>query len=335
MDTIPVSPASEHGRNLAREYAVGEFQYGGQAVIEGVMMRGSKAVAVAVRAPSGDIVVRMEPLKAGIYTKPWGKWPLVRGLAMLWDALVLGMRALTFSANVALEEEGEGVEFSGPVAWGTIAVSLAAGIALFFLLPSAIAKLLDHLIPSDLLSSLVEGIVRVGIFIGYIAAIGQWKDIQRVFAYHGAEHKTINAYEAGVPLEPAAIEQYSTRHTRCGTSFLLVVLVLSVLVFAPFRFPQWHWRLLSRVVLIPLIAGLSYEIIKYASRHPESRILRAVMAPGLALQALTTRPPDRSMIEVAVEALKAVLRAESAGQVEEEEYTVSAAGQAPATGDLT
>jgi uncharacterized protein YqhQ len=163
------------------------------------MMRGSKAVAVAVRAPSGDIVVRMEPLKAGIYTKPWGKWPLVRGLAMLWDALVLGMRALTFSANVALEEEGEGVEFSGPVAWGTIAVSLAAGIALFFLLPSAIAKLLDHLIPSDLLSSLVEGIVRVGIFIGYIAAIGQWKDIQRVFAYHGAEHKTINAYEAGVP----------------------------------------------------------------------------------------------------------------------------------------
>lgn len=309
---------------------MGEFQYGGQAVIEGVMMRGSKAVAVAVRAPSGDIVVRMEPLRAGIYTKPWGKWPLMRGLVMLWDALVLGMRALTFSADVALGEE-EGAEFSGPVAWATIAMSLAAGIALFFLLPSAIAKLLDHLIASDLLSSLVEGIVRVGIFIGYVAAIGRWRDIQRVFAYHGAEHKTINAYEAGIPLEPTAIQQYSTRHTRCGTSFLLVVLVLSVLIFAPFRFPQWHWRLLSRVVLIPLIAGASYELIKFAYRHPENPLLRAVMAPGLALQALTTRPPDHGMIEVAVEALKAVLRAESAEQVQEEEYTVSVAGQTAAT----
>ncbi|MGQ9515854.1 MAG: DUF1385 domain-containing protein [Anaerolineae bacterium] len=309
---------------------MGEFQYGGQAVIEGVMMRGSKAVAVAVRAPSGDIVVRMEPLKAGIYTKPWGRWPLVRGLAMLWDALVLGMRALTFSADVALGEE-DGAEFSGPMAWVTIAVSLAAGIALFFLLPSAIAKLLDHLIASDWLSSLVEGIVRVGIFIGYVAAIGQWEDIRRVFAYHGAEHKTINAYEAGVPLEPTAIQQYSTRHMRCGTSFLLVVLVLSVLIFAPFRFPQWHWRLLSRVVLIPLIAGISYELIKFASRHAENPLLRAVMAPGLALQALTTRPPDHGMIEVAIEALKAVLRAESAEQVQEEEYTVSVAGQTAAT----
>jgi uncharacterized protein YqhQ len=221
-----------------------EFNYGGQAVIEGVMMRGSKAVAIAVRAPNNEIVVHTEPLTAGIYTKPWGKWPIVRGLAMLWDTLGLGLRALMFSADVSLGEED--VKLSGPVAIGTILTSLAAGIAIFFLLPSAIVKLFDQFVRSALVSSLIEGLVRILIFIAYIVLIGRWKDIQRVFAYHGAEHKTINAYEAGVPLETDAVERYSTAHTRCGTSFLLIVLVLSILIFA--RVP------LSRMALAPIIS---------------------------------------------------------------------------------
>jgi len=299
---------------------LGEFSYGGQAVIEGVMMRGSKAVAVAVRAPSGDIVVHTEPLTAGIYTKPWGKWPIVRGLAMLWDSLGLGMRALLYSADVSLGEED--VSFSGPVVWGTVAVSLALSVGLFFLLPSAVAKLMDSLIHSALVSSLVEGLIRIGLFVGYLVLVGRWGDIARVFAYHGAEHKTINAYEAGVPLDTASVDAHSTSHTRCGTSFLLIVLVLSILVFAPFRFPQWHWRLLSRIVLVPVIAGISYEFIKFAAKHQHNRIVHALMAPGLALQTLTTRTPDRKMLEVAIAALQGVLATEGQTQVEKKDYKV-------------
>jgi len=305
---------------------VAEFNYGGQAVIEGVMMRGSKAFAVAVRAPSGDIVVHTEPLTAGIYTKPWGKWPIVRGLGMLWDSLVLGMRALLYSADVALGEED--VSFNGPAVWGTVLISLALSIGLFFLLPSAIAKLLDRFVHSALVSSLVEGLIRIGLFIAYIALIGRWEDIRRVFAYHGAEHKTINAYEAGVSLEVAAVDTHTTSHTRCGTSFLLIVLVLSILLFAPFRFPEWHWRLLSRLLLIPVVAGVSYEFIKFAARHSCNRIVRWLMAPGLALQKLTTRPPDRSMLEVAIAALQAVLATEAAETVRGQDYTLPASAPA-------
>jgi len=301
---------------------VKEFSYGGQAVIEGVMMRGSKGMAVAVRAPSGDVVVHAEPLTAGIYTRPWGKWPIVRGLAMLWDSLGLGMRTLMYSADVSLGEED--VEFSGPVAWGTVIVSLAFGIGLFFLLPSAIIKFLDAYIPSALLSSLVEGIVRIAMFIGYVALIGQWGDIQRVFAYHGAEHKTINAYEAGAEMTPDAVHEYSTRHTRCGTSFLLIVLVISIVVFAPFRFPELHWRLLSRLVLIPLVAGIGYEFIKYAARHESNRLIRWLIAPGLALQKLTTREPEKEMLEVSIAALQAVLTAEEKESFETHEYVIEA-----------
>ncbi len=305
-----------------------EFSYGGQAVIEGVMMRGGKSLAIAVRAPSGDIMVHTEPLTAGIYTKPWGKLPIVRGLGMLWDSLVLGTRALMFSADTALGEED--VSFSGPVVWGTVIVSLAFSIGLFFLLPSAAAKLLDRYIHSAILSSLVEGLIRIGLFIGYLALIGRWGDIQRVFAYHGAEHKTINAYEGGVPLEPAAVDQYSTCHTRCGTSFLLIVLVLSILLFAPFRFPQWHWRLLSRLILIPVVAGISYEFIKYAARHQSNRLIRWIIAPGLSLQKLTTRPPDTKMLEVAIAALQAVLNSEQSEAVTAQDYVLPATPPPPA-----
>lgn len=303
-----------------------EFNYGGQAVIEGVMMRGSKGMAVAVRAPSGDIVVHTEPLTAGIYTKPWGKWPIIRGLSMLWDSLGLGMRTLMYSADVSLGEED--VDFSGPVVWGTVIVSLAFGIGLFFLLPSAAVKLLDALIASDLVSSLVEGLVRIALFITYVALIGRWGDIQRVFAYHGAEHKTINAYEKGASLEPESVDRHSTRHTRCGTSFLLIVLVISIVVFAPFRFPEWHWRLLSRLVLIPLVAGVAYEFIKFAARHEANRVVRWLIAPGLALQKLTTREPDKKMLEVSIAALDAVLQMEGEKEFEEREYVIEAAEQA-------
>ncbi len=278
--------------------------------MEGVMMRGQRHMAVAVRDPHDNIVTHREPLTAFIYTHPIGKLPLVRGLAMLWDTLGLGMRALMFSADVALGEEE--VEFSGPIAWGTVAVSLVAGVGLFLLLPSAAAKLLDRYVASALVSSFIEGLIRLVLFLAYVYAIGLLPDIRRVFAYHGAEHMTINAYEAGAPLEPAHIRAYSTAHTRCGTSFLLVVLVLSILIFAPFHFSQWTWRLLSRVVLIPLVAGLAYEFIKFSANHQHSPLLRWAIAPGLLLQRLTTRQPDDSMLEVAVTALKEVLDADTA-----------------------
>jgi len=306
---------------------LGEFNYGGQAVIEGVMMRGGKNMAIAVRAPSGEIVVHTEPLTAGIYTKPWGQWPIVRGLGMLWDSLVLGTRSLIYSADVSLGEED--VSFSGPVVWGTVLVSVAISVGLFFLLPSAVAKLMDRWIASALLSSLVEGLIRIGLFLAYLALVGRWGEIQRVFAYHGAEHKTINAYEAGASLEPAAVDAYSTSHTRCGTSFLLIVLVLSILVFAPFRFPQWHWRLLSRLILIPLVAGISYEFVKYAARHQNSRFIRWCIAPGLSLQTLTTRMPDIKMLEVAIAALQAVLKAETVAEAAAQDYTLPATSPVP------
>ena len=235
-----------------------KFYYGGQAVMEGVMMRGRKQMAVAVRAPNGEIVVHEEPLTAAIYTKKWGQWPFVRGLRMLWDSLGLGMRALLWSADVAIQEEGQPeVKFTGPVAWTTVAVSLAFSVALFFLLPTAAAKWISPLADNGLVISLVEGVIRLGLFLAYLWAIGFMPDIRRVFAYHGAEHKTINAYEAGAPLTPQSVAQFTTAHTRCGTSFLLSVMIISILVFAPFHFDNLVLRLLSRLLLIPVVAGIA------------------------------------------------------------------------------
>ena len=296
-----------------------EFNYGGQAIIEGVMMRGSKSVAIAVRNPSGQIVVQREPLNAFIYQGPISKIPVLRGLTSLWDALVLGIRALMRSADIALGEE-EGVEFSGPVAWGTMALSLALGVGLFFLLPMFLVSLVDKYISSSLISSAAEGVIRILLFIGYIAAIGLMPDIRRVFAYHGAEHKTINAYEDGATLEPAAVAKYSTAHTRCGTGFLLIVLVIYILITAPMGRPPLLIRLVSRLVTIPIVAGISYELMKYGARHYDNPLVKALVAPGLALQRLTTREPDESMLEVAIASLKSVLAAEESaeGQMEQE-----------------
>lgn len=290
-----------------------EISYGGQAIIEGVMMRGSKSVAVAVRDPSGEIIVQREPLNAFIYQGPISKIPVLRGLTSLWDALVLGIRALMRSADIALDEE-EGVEFSGPVAWGTMALSLALGVGLFFLLPMFLVSLVDRYISSSLISSAIEGVIRILLFIGYIAAIGRMPDIRRVFAYHGAEHKTINAFEDGAVLEPASVAKYSTAHTRCGTGFLLIVLVIYILITAPMGRPSLLIRLASRLITIPIVAGISYELMKFGSRHYDNPLVKALVAPGLALQRLTTREPDESMLEVAIASLKSVLEAEESDE---------------------
>jgi uncharacterized protein YqhQ len=288
-----------------------KFYYGGQAVIEGVMMRGRKQMAVAVRAPNGEVVVHEEPLAAAIYTHKWGQWPFVRGLTMLWDALGLGMRALLWSADVAIKEEGqEDVQFSGPVAWTTVALALAFAVGIFFFLPTLAAKWLSPLGAGALLVSVIEGVIRLALFLLYLWGIGFMPDIRRVFAYHGAEHKTINAYENGAPLTPAAVSRFTTAHTRCGTSFLLSVMIISIFVFAPFHYDNIFLRLASRVVLIPVVAGIAYEFMRFTASHTDNSLVRLVIVPGLSLQRLTTRQPDEAMIECAIAALKPVLAAD-------------------------
>jgi uncharacterized protein YqhQ len=280
------------------------FSYGGQAVIEGVMMRGSRTMAVALRHPQGHVVVKTEPLNAALYQGPISRIPFVRGLVMLWDALGLGTKALMMSADVAAGEE---VSLAGPVSWGTVVVGVGLGVGLFMLLPSFLVGLLAPYIPSEWLSSLLEGVVRLLLIVGYIWTVGFLPDIRRVFAYHGAEHKTVNAYEAGAPLTVDGVRPFSTAHTRCGTAFLLTLVVLTVLIFAPFGRPPLIWRLVSRLVLLPVIAGVAYEFIRLTARVANRPWARVLIAPNLALQRLTTREPDDGMLEVAVAALKAVL----------------------------
>ncbi|HEC23537.1 MAG TPA: DUF1385 domain-containing protein [Chloroflexi bacterium] len=286
-----------------------QFNYGGQAVIEGVMMRGSRSVAVAVRNQEGEIVIHEEPINSPLYRGTWSRIPFVRGLGLLWDSLGLGMRALSFSADVALGEEAE---FNGPVAWGTILFSLAVAVGLFFLIPAAVADGLHTLtgLESALVGNIIEGVIRLALVIGYIWLIGRLSDIQRVFAYHGAEHKTINAYEDGAPLTPESVARYPLEHPRCGTGFLLVVVVISVLIFALLGRPNIFVRLASRIVLIPVVAGVAYEYIRFMARHITNPLVRVLVWPQLALQKLTTREPSPDMLEVGIAALKRVLAAE-------------------------
>ena len=284
------------------------FNYGGQAVIEGVMMRGSRMLAVALRHPEGHIMVETEPLNEALYRGPISRIPFLRGLVMLWDALGLGMKALMMSADVAMGEE---VSLSGPVGWGTALVGVGMGVGLFMVLPSFLVGLLA--IPLEWLSSLLEGIVRLFIVVGYMWAVGFMPDIRRVFAYHGAEHKTVNAYEAGARLTVDDVRPFSTAHTRCGTAFLLIVVVLTVLIFAPFSTPSLLWRVLSRITLLPVIAGIAYETLRLTARLADRSWMRVIIAPNLALQRLTTREPDDEMLEVAIAALKAVLEGEETG----------------------
>jgi uncharacterized protein YqhQ len=286
-----------------------QFSYGGQAVIEGVMMRGSRLMAVAVREPEGKIVVRTDPLNAALYRGPMARIPLLRGLTMLWDALGLGLKALMWSADVAVGEEESGKAFQGGLGVVTGLVGVGLGIGLFMVLPSLMVGLLPVRLP-PLADNLLEGLVRLGLVLGYIWTVGLLPDVRRVFAYHGAEHKTINAHEAGVPLTVKAVQTHNTAHARCGTAFLLTVVAVSILVFAPLGEMTLLWRIVSRVVAIPLIAGLAYEWIRFSGRHSNRPWMRALVGPNLALQRLTTRDPEDGMVEVAIRALQAVLEGE-------------------------
>lgn len=306
--------------------------YGGQAVIEGVMMRGARTVAIAMRAPDQQIVIHKEPL-SGIYRSKVVKIPFLRGLVMLWDALGLGMRALTLSANT---QTGEDEKLEGPALWGTIALSLLIAIGLFFLLPAAAGQVIEHWITGDLTAfaanpfganastsaaaagvtnaaawwgNLMEGVFRLLLLVGYIYLVGRIEEIRRVFAYHGAEHKTINAFEAGAELTPESVARFPLEHPRCGTSFLLSLVLLSVLLFSVLGPMPLAWRLISRILLIPVLAGMAYEYIRWTALHLNSPFVRWLIRPNLALQRMTTREPSLDMLEVSIAAFQ-TMRAE-------------------------
>ena len=283
------------------------FHYGGQAVIEGVMIRGKEGVAISVRQPNGELSIERQPL-ASIYKGRLREMPLIRGIIALVETLVLGTQSLLHSAQVAAAEE-VGEKIPTAVLWGTVAVSLAVGVALFFMVPLfATRYLIDPYINSALLSNIFEGLIRIGIFIAYLKLISLIPDIKRVFAYHGAEHKVVNAYEAGVPLEVESVKKYSTAHARCGTAFLFIVLIVAIFVFALVPQPTLWIRILSRIALIPVIAVISYEIMKFGASHIDNPIVRILLAPGLLLQAITTREPDDGQIEAAISALSEVIK---------------------------
>ena len=307
-----------------------QFSYGGQAVIEGVMMRGSRALAVAVRNPEGEIVVHTEPLSKKIYGGGMARWPFVRGLTMLWDALGLGIKALMFSAEVALEEEDDNeadVEkeepskvFEGPMQWGTVAVSLSFSILLFFVFPTFAARglvSLFNMTEYHVLENLLEGLIRLLLLIGYIWGISLMPDIKRLYRYHGAEHKTINAYEDNAALTPATVATYSLEHPRCGTAFLLSVVVISIVIYSLFPAMALPLRILSRLLLLPVIAGIAYEFLRFTAAHQDNAFIRLITKPNLAMQHLTTAEPDESIIEVAIVAFNHMMAYEqSEGEVE-------------------
>jgi len=277
------------------------------------MMRGVSTWAVAVRKPDGEIEVSSEPLVSWAKRNRILRWPVIRGVVALAESLRIGFRALAISANAQIEpEEGEEAEPIGGFTWGlTIALSVVLAVGLFFVIPVGATSLIKDQLGSPVLFWLVEGLLRTAIFIGYLAAVSRLRDLRRVFEYHGAEHKTISCYEAGDRLVPARAERYSRLHPRCGTSFLLVVMIVAIFVFAPLGLPAWYWLLASRILGIPLIAGISYEVIKWAGRNRRKRWVRAVMWPGLMLQNLTTREPDREQLAVAIAALESVLAVEN------------------------
>ena len=275
--------------------------YGGQAVIEGVMIRGQRNIAIAVRRPDGSIALKRQPLTP-IFTGRLRRIPLVRGVIAMAETLTLGMRALTYSANVAAEAEGE--EISARSMAGMMAVSLTIAIGLFFLVPVLASDRLEGLLGSSLMANIAEGVIRLGLFLGYILLIGRMNDIRRVFMYHGAEHMTVHAQERGDPLNIAHIRRYPTAHPRCGTAFLLVVMVVAILAFIFVgREPFW-WLIASRIVLVPLIAAVSYEVIRFSGRHAANPLVALITAPSLALQSLTTRQPDDDQIEIAIAAMQ-------------------------------
>ena len=282
--------------------------YGGQALIEGVLMRGKRFLVASFRDPQGNIVTEQEELQ-GIYKSNLAKVPFFRGLIILWDSLVLGMKYITISANIQAEEEEEKIEGTSLIL--TMLVSLSLAVGLFFILPTVIADVLSNWTNSGhFMASVIEGFVRLALFIGYIWAIGRAEDIARVFAYHGAEHKTINAFEDGVDITVENVMKYPVAHPRCGTAFLLILVLLSILVFSLLG-PMSLWlKILSRVLLIPVLAMLSYELIRWMGDHLENKLVKVMVAPNLGLQQLTTREPDAQMVEVAISSFKQLLQLE-------------------------
>lgn len=286
------------------------FYYGGQALIEGVMIRGRTAVALAVRRPNGQVTTQCAPL-APIFTGRMRKVPFVRGVIVLAEAMIIGLRALMYSANTALEDEQE--EPAKIPGWASslmLTVSLVIAIGLFFIGPLLLTRAVSGWIDSNFLMHLVEGAIRLTIFVAYVWALGRTKDMKRVFAYHGAEHMTIAAHEHGAPLDVGEIRKYPKEHPRCGTAFLLVVMVVAIIVFAFTGRPGILWSIVTRVVLVPLIAGISYEIIRFNAKHINSFIGKAVTSPGLLMQFLTTRKPEDDQIEVAIKAMNTALEAD-------------------------
>jgi len=302
---------------------------GGQAVLEGVMMRGIRTWSVAVRAPTlaqlqrgereipaGEIAVQTFPFSSALRRHKLLRLPLVRGVVALGGSLAIGLRALNISANAQLaappgEGESEGDALSGAAWVGALVVSFAFAIGLFFIVPVGLVSLIKSQLHSSTLFWLIEGVVRTVIFLGYLLLLSRLRDLRRVFEYHGAEHKTIACHEAGRELTPENAATFSRLHPRCGTSFLLIVMIVAIFAFAPIGLPAWYWLVATRILGVPVIAGISFEIIKFAARHRERAWVRALMAPGLALQRLTTREPDHSQLAVAIAALRSVLEVEA------------------------
>jgi uncharacterized protein YqhQ len=316
---VPETVRLEDGALVAQRDA----PVGGQAVLEGVMMRGISTWAVAVRRPApeqeeegaapalGEIDVQSFPLTSVLKRHRVLRLPIVRGVVALGESLAIGFKALGISANAQLEEDEE--EISGGVWAGTVVVAVALAIGLFFVVPVGLTSLIKDQLNSSFLFWLVEGVVRTTIFLGYLVLLSRLPDLRRVFEYHGAEHKTISCYEAGMELTPENAQRFSRLHPRCGTSFLLIVMIVAIFVFAPIGLPAWYLLVTTRIVGVPLIAGISFEIIKFAGRNRRKRWVRALMWPGLKLQLLTTREPDLDQLEVAIAAMDAVLAVETPG----------------------
>ena len=303
-----------------------DLPIGGQAVLEGVMMRGVSTWAVAIRKPVpedapegtlGEIEVTSEPLVSVLKKHKLLRIPVVRGVVALFESLKIGFRALAISANAQLPEDEK--EIGGGTWAGTVALSMALAIGLFFVLPATLTNLAKDEIPNSVVFVVIEKLVRISVFLAYLWLISRMKDLQRVFQYHGAEHKTISCYEAGLPLTPENAQQFSRLHPRCGTSFLLIVMIVAIFVFAPLGTPSWPVLIASRIIGIPLVAGLAFEVIKWFGRNRRKRWARALMWPGMQLQKLTTRQPELDQLAVAIAALEAVLAVENPDQASEED----------------
>jgi len=317
--------------------AMKDAPVGGQAVLEGVMMRGISTWAVAVRKPSaeqlarggadskegakGEIDVISEPLVSWTKRHRLLRLPIIRGVVALTESLKIGFRALGISANAQMPPDEHGAEQDiGSGAWlGTIAFALLFAVGLFFLVPAGLTNLFADSIPNSFVFVVIEKLVRISIFLAYLALISRMADLQRVFEYHGAEHKTISCYEAGEELTPENAQRYSRFHPRCGTSFLLLVMIVAIVVFAPLGKLDWHWLFISRVLGIPVVAGLAFELIKWFGKNRTKRWARALMWPGMQLQRLTTREPDLPQLAVAIAALEAVLAVENPRAASEED----------------